>query len=171
MASTSFPVISFQEFLTGSEVEKKLVAQKLYNAFHTFGWVYLQDFGISADEIDEMFAIVISSFPHHQCSGTHTLQSKKYFDRPLEEKLKQTLSSAEVNQGYTPDGAEANGGTDHKEVDLQASIAFISDTSQCYEHRRFKNELCPTETEFAGFHRFMDSFYQVQLPELSQFLD
>lgn len=30
--------------------------------------------------------------------------------------MKQTLSSAEINQGYTPDGAEENGGTDHKEV-------------------------------------------------------
>ena len=32
--------------------------------------------------------------------------------------MKQTLSDAETNQGYTPDGAEANGGTDHKEVCL-----------------------------------------------------
>lgn len=32
--------------------------------------------------------------------------------------MKQTLSDAETNQGYTPDGAEANGGTDHKEVGL-----------------------------------------------------
>lgn len=45
-------------------------------------------------------------------------QSKKYFDRPLDHKMKQTLSDAETNQGYTPDGAEANGGTDHKEVCL-----------------------------------------------------
>ncbi|KAG0649185.1 2-oxoglutarate-dependent dioxygenase ecdK [Hyphodiscus hymeniophilus] len=128
MASTSFPLISFQDFLSGSEVEKRDVAQKLYNAFHTYGWVYLQDFGISANEIDQMFAM-----------------SKKYFDRSLDEKLKQTLSSAAVNQGYTPDGAEANGGTDHKE---------------CYEHRRFTNDLCPTDTEVAGFHTFMDAFYK-----------
>jgi len=63
MASTSFPVISFQEFLTGSEIEKRAVAQKLYNAFHTYGWVYLQDFGISADEIDEMFTMVFLLSP------------------------------------------------------------------------------------------------------------
>lgn len=59
MATTSFPIISFQEFLMGSETEKRHVAQKLYNAFHTYGWVYLQDFAISADEIDEMFAMVL----------------------------------------------------------------------------------------------------------------
>lgn len=58
MAPVSFPVISFQEFLTGSEVEKRAVAQKLYDAFHTYGWVYLEDFGIAPSEIDDMFAIV-----------------------------------------------------------------------------------------------------------------
>ncbi|RFU25467.1 hypothetical protein B7463_g10875, partial [Scytalidium lignicola] len=116
MISTSFPIISFQDFRTGAEAEKRVVAQKLYNAFHTYGWVYLQDFGISAEEIDEMFAM-----------------SKKYFDLPLERKLKNTLSSAEVNQGYTPDGAEANGGIDHKEkcynlsVDVLRALALVMD--------------------------------------------
>lgn len=58
MATSNFPLLSFQEFLTGSEVEKRAVAQKLYNAFHTYGWVYLKDFGISKEEITEMFAMV-----------------------------------------------------------------------------------------------------------------
>ena len=40
--------------------------------------------------------------------------------------MKQTLSSAEVNQGYTPDGAEENGGTDHKEVSRPASSSYQS---------------------------------------------
>ncbi|KAL3421506.1 hypothetical protein PVAG01_07951 [Phlyctema vagabunda] len=127
MGSSSFPLISFQKFLTGSEKEKRAVAQQLYDAFHIYGWVYLENFGISPDEVDNMFAM-----------------SKKYFDRPVEEKLKETLSSAETNQGYTPDGAEANGGTDHKES---------------YEHRRFKNELCPSPEHLSGFRDFMDSFY------------
>ncbi|KAF8856118.1 Clavaminate synthase-like protein [Acephala macrosclerotiorum] len=128
MATSNFPLLSFQEFLTGTEVEKRAVAQKLYNAFHTYGWVYLQDFGISKKEIAEMFAM-----------------SKKYFERPLDAKLKETLNDAETNQGYTPDGAEANGGTDHKE---------------CYEHRRFKNDLCPSDEEFKDFKTFIDGFYE-----------
>jgi isopenicillin N synthase-like dioxygenase len=61
MADTSFPLISFQKFITGLEVEKRAVAQELYNAFHTFGWIYLKDFGISTDEIDEMFVMVSKS--------------------------------------------------------------------------------------------------------------
>ncbi|CZR66412.1 uncharacterized protein PAC_16313 [Phialocephala subalpina] len=121
MATSSFPLLSFQEFLTGSEVEKRAVAQKLYNAFHTYGWVYLQDFGISKEEIAEMFAM-----------------SKKYFERPLEAKVRDTLNDAETNQGYTPDGAEANGGTDHKEkcfnlsVNVLQALAMVMDLDMNY---------------------------------------
>jgi isopenicillin N synthase-like dioxygenase len=45
------------------------------------------------------------------------------------------LSDPAVNQGYTADGAEGVG--DHKE---------------CYEHRRFRNELCPTKSDLADFN-------------------
>lgn len=38
---------------------------------------------------------------------------------------------------------------------------FAHNLRQCYEHRRFKNELCPTEDEMAGFRSFIDSFYGV----------
>lgn len=55
-----FPIISFEPFLTGNEAEKKKVCEQLYDAFHTYGWVYLKDFGISAEEIDEMFDYVRS---------------------------------------------------------------------------------------------------------------
>jgi isopenicillin N synthase-like dioxygenase len=58
METPNFPIISFQPFLSGTEAEKSSVAQQLYDAFHTFGWVYLKDFGISAEEIDEMFLMV-----------------------------------------------------------------------------------------------------------------
>jgi isopenicillin N synthase-like dioxygenase len=53
-----FPIISFEPFLKGGETERNKVAEQLYDAFHTYGWVYLKDFGISEDEIDEMFAYV-----------------------------------------------------------------------------------------------------------------
>lgn len=58
MTELNFPILSFQEFLSGSEGEKRAVAQKLYDAFHTYGWVYLKNFGIAQQEVDEMFAMV-----------------------------------------------------------------------------------------------------------------
>jgi isopenicillin N synthase-like dioxygenase len=63
----------------------------------------------------------------------------------LEQKLKWKLNDARVNQGYTADGAEGSAGRrDHKE---------------CYEHRRFTNDLCPTEKELEGFRCKLDQFY------------
>lgn len=71
------------------------------------------------------------------------MQSKTFFTRPLEEKLRYKLSDPAINQGYTADGAE--GINDHKE---------------CYEHRRFSNELCPSQSALPGFRSTLDDFYQ-----------
>lgn len=57
----NFPVVSFAPFLQGSEVEQRKVAQELYNAFSVYGWIYLKDFDISQEEVDEIFATVRSS--------------------------------------------------------------------------------------------------------------
>lgn len=71
MPETSFPVVSFQSFISGSEMEKRAVAQQLYDAFHTFGWIYLKDFGISETDIDQMFAIVSLSRLWYHWKASH----------------------------------------------------------------------------------------------------
>lgn len=58
MSDIPFPMVSFRPFLHGSDKEQARVAQELYDAFHTFGWIYLKDFGISQDEIEKMFSAV-----------------------------------------------------------------------------------------------------------------
>lgn len=60
MVEVNFPIISFAPFIHGTDVEKKAVTHELYNAFHSYGWVYLRDFGISDEEVDMMFAMVCS---------------------------------------------------------------------------------------------------------------
>lgn len=67
-----------------------------------------------------------------------------FFNLPLDTKATWRLKDAELNQGYTGDGDEANGGIDHKE---------------CYEHRRFRNPSCPTDAELSGFRKTIDEFY------------
>lgn len=42
------------------------------------------------------------------------IQAKTFFDLPLDQKRTWRLKDAEINQGYTGDGDEANGGVDHK---------------------------------------------------------
>jgi isopenicillin N synthase-like dioxygenase len=148
MSDIPFPIVSFKPFLDGSEEEQRKVAQELYDAFHTFGWIYLKDFGVSEEEVEEMFAIVCPSYSHNLYTQIDIFQSKKYFDRPMETKMRDRLTDAAINQGYTPDGAETNSArqTDHKES---------------YEHRRFNNDRCPTDEEMLGFRAFMDGFYAV----------
>jgi isopenicillin N synthase-like dioxygenase len=61
----NFPVVSFEPFLHGSEGQQRSVAQELYDAFSVYGWIYLKDFGISQEEVDELFATVNS--PSSSC--------------------------------------------------------------------------------------------------------
>ncbi|EXJ81533.1 hypothetical protein A1O1_07597 [Capronia coronata CBS 617.96] len=125
-----FPIVSFQPFLDGTPEGKKEVADRLYDAFHNFGWVYLKDFGISQSEIEEMFR-----------------RSKQFHDQPTEWKEKLRLNDPSVSQGYTADGAESSdphGGRSHKE---------------CYEHRKV-NELCPAEGELDDWTAWANTFYK-----------
>lgn len=67
----------------------------------------------------------------------------------MEEKLQHKVVSAAYSQGYTADGAESSdpkGGRSHKE---------------CYEHRRFNNDLCPPAGSEDGFREFADAYFQV----------
>jgi isopenicillin N synthase-like dioxygenase len=136
-------IVSFSKFLNGDDADKRAVAKEIFNAFSTVGWVYLKDHGIPQSRVDEIFELVrfcpisINSRANHN-------QAKSFFHLPLEEKTTWQLKDASINQGYTPDGAEANGGTDHKES---------------YEHRRFNNPCCPTDSDLAGFRETLDGFY------------
>ncbi|KAL5121588.1 hypothetical protein ACEQ8H_000660 [Pleosporales sp. CAS-2024a] len=125
--SADIAIVSFDKFINGGDAEKRAVAKQLYEAFSTVGWVYLKDHGIPQERVDEIFGL-----------------AKSFFHLPLQKKYSWRLNDAEVNQGYTGDGDEANGGVDHKE---------------CYEHRRFQNPCCPTEAELPGFRSTIDSFY------------
>ncbi|KAL5413372.1 hypothetical protein PMIN03_003805 [Paraphaeosphaeria minitans] len=118
-------VVSFDRFVNGSDADRQAVSKEVYDAFSSVGWVYISDHGVSG--VDEVFGL-----------------AKSFFDLPIQEKLRWRLKDAEVNQGYTADGDEANGGVDHKE---------------CYEHRRFANPQCPSSSELPGFKETLDNFY------------
>ncbi|CAI6331432.1 unnamed protein product [Periconia digitata] len=119
--------VSFERFLNGDDAAQRVVANEIYDAFSTVGWVYIKDHGIPQSRVDSIFEL-----------------AKTFFALPLEKKCSWRLKDAEVNQGYTGDGDEANGGIDHKE---------------CYEHRRYNNDLCPSAAELPGFRDTLDEFY------------
>ena len=94
--SAQIPIVSFAPFLTGDKASQQRVAQEVYEAFSTIGFVYLKDHGIPLSAVDSIFA-----------------ESARFFALPKSTKTQYALRDASVNQGYTADGAEGIG--DHKE--------------------------------------------------------
>jgi isopenicillin N synthase-like dioxygenase len=107
-------IVSFDRFLNGGDAEKRVVAKQLYDAFSTVGWVYLKDHGIPQERVDEIFGLVSFLSPLAAAVATDISQAKSFFDLPLQKKCTWRLKDAELTQGYTGDGDEANGGVDHK---------------------------------------------------------
>ncbi|KAK5057669.1 hypothetical protein LTR84_011670 [Exophiala bonariae] len=142
MAKPVIPVISFEPFLNGQAADRKMVAEQVYAAFRDIGFMYVKDTGISQARIDELFAL-----------------AKDFFDLPLDFKQRYALRDPTENQGYSAQGKDM--GFDHE------SKAMKKDYKEAYEHRRYKNELCPTAEELAAynprisdFHAILDGFYK-----------
>ena len=58
MSGSEIPVISFAPFLTGDAGQRQSVAKEIFQAFHTIGFLYLTDSGITQERIDGIFALV-----------------------------------------------------------------------------------------------------------------
>lgn len=67
--SADIAIVSFDKFINGGDAEKRAVAKQLYAAFSTVGWVYLKDFGIPKERIDEIFGLVGLIFLGHPASA------------------------------------------------------------------------------------------------------
>ncbi len=65
--------------------------------------------------------------------------------------MKDKLDDPVVNQGYTPHS-----------VGRAENARNMFSHNESYEHRRFKNEKCPSDEELQGFRATMDEFYQVR---------
>lgn len=53
--SANIPVVSFAPFLTGDKEQRQVVAQQVYDAFSTVGFIYLKDHGISQSDVEQIF--------------------------------------------------------------------------------------------------------------------
>lgn len=50
--------VSFDRFLHGDAADRQAVAQEIYSAFSTVGWVYVKDHGIPQQRVDDIFELV-----------------------------------------------------------------------------------------------------------------
>ena len=80
---SDIPLIDFAPFLTNDAQGQQRVAQQIFQACHTVGFLYLKNHGISQQAIAQTFAAM------------HT-----FFDLPLSEKQQVAWSSENSNRGY-----------------------------------------------------------------------
>src|SRR5580704_294709 len=85
----TIPIIDLHTFLTGTSVEKSLVAEKVLNGFISCGFIYLTNTGINSNEVANVFS-----------------WSQKFFQLPMEEKMKLAWETPESNRGYVAPGRE-----------------------------------------------------------------
>lgn len=85
----SLPVIDFAPFLEGAPLAKAKVAQEIYNAACNYGFMYLKNFGLSPQYVEEAFQY-----------------SKAFFAQTSEEKNKTAFDPAN-NFGYAALAKEA----------------------------------------------------------------
>ncbi|MGB3790008.1 MAG: 2-oxoglutarate and iron-dependent oxygenase domain-containing protein [Phormidesmis sp.] len=77
------PLIDFAPFLTNDAKEQQQIAQQIYHACRTVGFLYLKNHGISEEAIAQTFT-----------------QARSFFDLPMSEKQQVAWSSENSNRGY-----------------------------------------------------------------------
>lgn len=59
-------IVFFDRFINGDAIQKRAVAQEVYDAFSSVGWVYIADHGIPQTRVDEVFGLVCASKCFHE---------------------------------------------------------------------------------------------------------
>ncbi|KAI0335896.1 thymine dioxygenase [Cubamyces sp. BRFM 1775] len=86
--AAGIPIIDFSGFLDGSAKDE--VAKAVIESFKRWGFVYLKNFGLPTEQVDEMFE-----------------WSKKFFSQPKEVKMLAPHPGVpHINRGYIPPGIE-----------------------------------------------------------------
>ncbi|BAZ29791.1 2OG-Fe(II) oxygenase [Cylindrospermum sp. NIES-4074] len=109
------PIIDLSTFTNGNATTRQTVVKQIYQACHEIGFMYLQNPGISPDLIDQIF-----------------IQSKSFFNLPLELKQQQAWSDEYSNTGYV--GMERERLDPNKPGDLKEAFNIDKDKSAQNPH-------------------------------------
>ena len=85
---SSFPIIDFSRY-NGTDTDRLLMAQELIEAFKSYG-----------------SAILLNHLVHDEIISRSFSELKKFFDSPLEQKMKYAHQSCTSNRGYISTGRE-----------------------------------------------------------------
>lgn len=110
----SVPTIDFGPYLNGTQEEKEAVAKELFQAASTVGFMMLKNFHSAIggkEKVEEAFDMVSDGFPTASCrlsltTPTSLLQTKQFFQLPMDVKDRLAWQSPESNRGYVKQGRE-----------------------------------------------------------------
>lgn len=141
----SIPLIDFGLFLHGSTNERDQVAQAIDAAFRSVGFLYLTNYGIAADKVNECFR-----------------QSKLFFALSKSEKNSiQRPTDRSLYRGYVGVGRE--------KVRERICVKEAFDTGNPDEYEQ--PNLWPSEELLPGFQGLMDTFFRDCEMLVQQLLD
>ncbi|KAM3091769.1 isopenicillin N synthase family dioxygenase [Phormidesmis sp. 146-12] len=83
LTSVEIPVIDFAPFVKGDRAGQQTVAQEIYRACHTIGFIYLKNHGVDPTLLEKTFA-----------------QSQQFFSLPLATKQQLAWNDEVSNRGY-----------------------------------------------------------------------
>ncbi|KAI9834234.1 MAG: hypothetical protein M1819_003072 [Sarea resinae] len=141
------PIIDFSKFLNAeSHAEKKQTANDIYTAFREVGFVYLVNHGIPLEKVNECFN-----------------WSKKFFDLPLEEKMKcPHPPSGSYHRGYSGIGKEKASQMVFDRDNI-SEVRKVPDVKESFECSREDDDLYPNiwpdPATIPGFADFCMDYY------------
>jgi isopenicillin N synthase-like dioxygenase len=153
------PIVDFGAFQEGDEPEKRRIAYEVLEGFTSSGFIYLANTGLPKGAIQNAFN-----------------WSKKFFDLPMEEKIKYAWETPESNRGYVAPGREkVSRLLDAAEIekirqkapDLKESLEIGKEPSDNFQVRlrcpRINKQNQWPEKLLPRFHEEMMKFYEVPL--------
>lgn len=118
------PIVDFGNFLHGNKEQKKIVSQKIDEAFRNVGFVYLKNHGVNSEEIAECFE-----------------WSKKFFSLPLETKLLAPHPpGGSHHRGYSAPYVEAVSQHIYDDEALQETRKTLPDYKESFESGNLTDE-------------------------------
>ncbi|EKG16424.1 hypothetical protein MPH_06393 [Macrophomina phaseolina MS6] len=143
------PIVDFGPFYTGDDAVKKAVAERLDEALHTVGFVYLKNHGVPQEKVDKAF---------------EWGQSKRFFALPTDVKmLAPHPPGGSHHRGYSGLGIEKVSQHVFDEEALTA-LREVPDVKESYETGNTTDERQPNiwlpDDALPGFRAYMEAFFE-----------
>ncbi|KAF4953720.1 hypothetical protein FSARC_12326 [Fusarium sarcochroum] len=143
----SIPLIDFSRFLSGTPSERSDTAKAILHGFQSAGFIYLKNHPVLSNDLKHAFDL-----------------SARFFDQPLENKMKVVWTTPEANRGYSAPGREKV--SEFMDLrDVEKERAALPDLKESLEIGRedepgFPNQWLEETGNLVGFRQDMLGFFE-----------